>query len=214
MKRMRVNDSHPLLNHCHIFLSQLAMKVLIIDSSPRRDGNISRLLARATATATETGASCRVINLYDKDVRYCVACMMCRTKLFCPIKDDMAEIADAIKEADRIVIGAPCYWANMPGVLKAMFDRLAYLFIAEGKRGFPRPLLKGRKALVISTATTPMPFARLFGQTSGTVKSIHRILKMGGIKTVRSLQIGGTMKHAVGEKEFKSVDRRIKALLR
>lgn len=190
------------------------MKVLILNSSPRHNGNISKMLDRAAETATAKGALCRVINLYDKEIRNCVACMACRTKLSCPVNDDMSEIAEAVKEADRIVIGAPCYWANMPGILKNMFDRLAYIFITEGKHGIPAPLLKHRKALVISTATTPMPFARLFGQTSGTVKSIHRILKMGGMKTVPSIQVGGTMKHSVGVKEFKTVDRRIRTLLR
>ena len=103
------------------------MRVLIINSSPRRKGNISRLLDRAAQGAVSAGADCRVINLYEKDIRQCVACMVCRTKLSCPIPDDMSEIADAVTQADRIVIGAPCYWANMPGVLKTMFDRLALL---------------------------------------------------------------------------------------
>lgn len=140
--------------------------------------------------------------------------MVCRTKLSCPLPDDMPQIADAITSADRIIIGAPCYWANMPGVLKTMFDRLVYLFIAKSKRGLPVPLLKGRKALIISIATTPMPFARLFGQTSGTVKAIRRILRLGGISTIPSLQIGGTMKRNIGEKEFRKLNKKINTLLR
>lgn len=172
------------------------------------------MLRRAVDVVTAAGAECTEINLYDKDIRQCIGCMACRAKLSCPIKDDMSEIARAIKDADRIVIGAPCYWANMPGVLKTMFDRLAYLFIAEGDRSFPKPLLKGRKALVIATATTPMPFARLFGQTSGTVKSIRRILRMGGIKTIPSIQIGGTMKRDVTDSDLRRVDRRMTKLLK
>lgn len=172
------------------------------------------MLACAVETARAAGASCKVINLYDKELRDCVGCMVCRTKLVCPVKDDMPEIAEAITGADRIVIGAPCYWANMPGVLKTMFDRLVYLFIAKSPRGLPVPLLKGRRALVITTATTPMPLARLFGQTSGTVKSIHRILRMGGIKVIPSIQVGGTMKHGVGEKELQRVARRVTRLLK
>ena len=181
------------------------MRVLIVNSSPRRKGNISRLLDRAAQVAVSAGADCRVINLYDMEIRQCVACMVCRTKLSCPIPDDMPEIADAITQADRIVIGAPCYWANMPGVLKTMFDRLVYLFIAKSK---------GRKALIISTATTPMPFARLFGQTSGTVKSIRRILKLGGIKAIPSIQIGGTMDHDISDADLRRVDRRMAKLLK
>lgn len=126
----------------------------------------------------------------------------------------MPQIAEAVTSADRIIIGAPCYWANMPGILKTMFDRLVYLFIAKSKRGLPIPLLKGRKALIITTATTPMPLARLFGQTSGTVKAIRCILRLGGISVVPSLQIGGTMKRDVGDNDFHKLDKKISSLLR
>lgn len=190
------------------------MRVLIINSSPRRDGNISGMLTHAAAVAKDAGAECDVISLYDRDIRPCRGCMACRSALACPIHDDMASIAKAIKSADRIIIGAPCYWANMPGVLKNMFDRLVYIFIADGKHGLPRPLLKGRRALVIATATTPMPFARLFGQTSGTVKSIGRILKMGGIKLIPSLQIGGTRRRDITERDLRHVGRAVGRLLK
>lgn len=190
------------------------MRLLIINSSPRRRGNISRLLDRAAQSATAAGADCQVINLYDKDIRYCLGCMTCRSKLQCPIPDDMPLIADAIKAADRIVIGAPCYWANMPGILKNMFDRLVYLFMTKNKHGIPEPLLRGRKALIVTTATTPMPLARLIGQTSGTVKAIKNILKLGGISTIPSIQIGGTLKHDISDADLLRVDRRIARLLK
>lgn len=140
--------------------------------------------------------------------------MACRSKLSCPIPDDMAHIAEAIRRADRIVIGAPCYWANMPGLLKSMFDRLVYLFIADGKRGLPVALLKGKRAIVITTCTTPMPFARLFGQSSGTVKAIYRILFMGGIRTLSAVPVGGTRKHDITERHLRRVDRAMKRLLK
>lgn len=189
------------------------MKVLIINSSPRRSGNISKMLESASATASDTGCEVSVLNLYDLDIRPCVACMACRKKLCCPtVKDDMPKIEQAIREADAIIFGAPCYWGNMPGVLKTMFDRLVYLFIEKRGR-MPHGLLKGKKALVITTSTTPMPWARLLGQTSGTVKSIHKILKLGGIKVLPSIQVGDTMNRTAGEKELRSVARRVKRLI-
>lgn len=190
------------------------MNVLIINSSPRRNGNISRLLQKATETAAATGATCNVVNLYDKDIRQCKACMVCRKKLLCPIPDDMPAIAEDIKAADRIIIGAPCYWGNMPGILKTMFDRLVYLFIAHGKGPLPVPLLKGRRALIISISNTPMPIARLFGQTSGTVKSIGKILRLGGIKTIPSLQIGGMLRRDITDNHLRQVDKKVKKLLK
>lgn len=190
------------------------MNLLIINSSPRRNGNISNLLAHAASTARSNDLDCTVINLYDKNLHFCKGCMSCRTELKCPIADDMPQITDAIRNADRILIGAPCYWGNMPGILKTMFDRSVYLFIANGKGMVPKPLLKGKKALIISTATTPMPWSRLFGQTSGTVKAISKILKMGGIKVIPSLQIGDTAKHNITERDLSRVDKKLSRLMK
>lgn len=190
------------------------MNLLIINSSPRRNGNISNLLAHAASTAHSNGMDCTVINLYDKNLHYCKGCMSCRTGLKCPIADDMPQITDAIRNADRILIGAPCYWANMPGILKTMFDRSVYLFIANDKGLIPKPLLKNKKALIISTATTPMPWSRLFGQTSGTVKAISKILKMGGIKVIPSLQIGDTANHNITERDLSRVDKKLSRLMK
>lgn len=190
------------------------MNLLIINSSPRRNGIISNLLAHAASIARSNGVDCTIINLYDKNLRYCKGCMSCRTELKCPIADDMTQITDAIRNADRIVIGAPCYWGNMPGILKTMFDRSVYLFIANDKGMVPKPLLKNKKALVISTATTPMPWSRLFGQTSGTVKSISKILKMGGIKVIPSLQIGDTANHNITERDLSTLDKKLSRLMK
>lgn len=171
------------------------------------------MLGRAAETAAKAGADVRVINLYGKNIRHCTGCMACRSKKKCVIDDDINEIASAITSADSIVIGAPCYWGNMPGILKTMFDRLVYIVIADGKGMMPKPLLKGKKALVIAASTTPMPWARLFGQTSGTVKSITKILKLGGVKVMRSIQIGGTVTKSVSENILSKVDKKISKLI-
>lgn len=190
------------------------MRLLIINSSPRRDGNISKLIKRAAETASKAGVDASVVNLSEKDIRTCTGCMICRSKKKCVIDDDISSIADAIKSADRIVIGAPCYWGNMPGSLKTMFDRLVYIFISQGKGLMPIPLLKGKKALLIAASTTPMPWSRLFGQTSGTVKSIAKIMKMGGIKIDGTLQIGDTMRHCVDDGDMKRLDVKVAKLLK
>ena len=59
-----------------------------------------------------------------------------------------------------------------------------------------------------------MPWARLFGQTSATVKSIKRIFNMGGISTIPALQIGGTLKRNIDEKDFRKLNKKISSLLR
>lgn len=190
------------------------MNLLIINASPRRLGNIDTMLEKARETALEQDVNVTYIRLYDKDVRPCIGCMSCRHNRPCPISDDAPEIGSLIQAADRIIIGAPCYWASMPGLLKNLFDRLVYIFIDTSGSKFPRPLLKGKKALIITTATTPMPFARLLGQTSGVVRSVGRILKSSSIRMLPSIQIGGTRNHSVGTKALRKVENRVKRLVK
>ena len=56
------------------------------------------------------------------------------------------EYEKKIQEADALVIGSPCYWGNMNGYLKVLFDRTVYGLIGEGKYGIPAPKHQGKPA--------------------------------------------------------------------
>lgn len=99
-------------------------------------------------------------------------------------RDDAHVLAEAIKQADVLVIGSPVYWGNMPGQLKVFFDRNVPLFeYCEAKpiRYVPRPQLKGKRAYLIVCGGSPWPFNLLPSQSLGTVRSLKTILKAGGI---------------------------------
>lgn len=96
---------------------------------------------------------------------------------------------------DALVIGSPCYWGNMSGQLKILFDRLVYGLMGESPKGFPLPLHKGKKAVIVSTGSTPWPFNIWFNQTRGTVKALREILKWSGFSVQGVLQKGGTKQH-------------------
>ena len=109
-------------------------------------------------------------------------------------------------------VGAPCYWGNMPGQLKIIFDRIVYGMIGEDTRGLPLPLHKGKKAILISTSTTPFPFNILFGQSRGAIKAMREILKWSGFKVVSAIELGGTRQHPAGEKVLNRCRKAIKKL--
>ena len=120
--------------------------------------------------------------------------MACRTKKTCALpKDDAQEIAEQIKQADLLIIGSPTHWGNMSSPLKTLFDRTVYVFMGESHKGIPVPLLKGKKAIIVTTCTTPFPFNLIFSQSRGTVRSINEVLHTAGIKT-DAIQIAGTKK--------------------
>ena len=92
-------------------------------------------------------------------------------------EDDAVRTLDQIKAADAIVIGSPCYWGNLNGHLKMLFDRMVYGMMGETEYGIPIGLHKGKKAVIVSTCTTPYPWNIFFNQTRGVVRALKEILK-------------------------------------
>lgn len=180
------------------------MKILILNSSPRRHGNISKMLELMKQEAEAGGAETIYVRVADLQVRPCIGCMKCReTSQCCLPQDDAQRVLQSIAEADALIIGAPCYWGNLPGELKVLFDRMVYGMMGENSWGLPRPLHKGKRAIIVSTCTTPYPFNILYNQTRGVVKALKEILKWSGFKIVKAIEKGGTWKHPeLTEKEL------------
>ena len=170
-------------------------KVLVINGSPRRKGLISRMLDIMIEEAEFNGCEVDVIRANDLNVRPCMGCMVCRSKNACVLpKDDSVEVLQKLQQADVVVIGAPCYWGNLPGQLKLLFDRMVYGMMRDTAY-FPEPLMKGKKSVLVSTSTTPWPWNILFRQTRGVIRALREILHYSGIKIVKTIERGSTAKH-------------------
>ena len=169
------------------------MKLLVINASPRRSGCVSSMLGIVKTAAEAEGAEVSVIRVADLSVRSCTGCMSCRSKLECVLpEDDAQRVLRLIREADAVVIGTPCYWGNIPGNLKVLFDRMVYGLMGESRRGLPLPLHKGKRAAIIATCSTPWPFNILFRQSRGAVNALREILKWSGFRIVATVEKGGT----------------------
>ena len=172
------------------------MNILLINASPRRGGNIDLMLKAMADEAEEQGANVSMIRTDELSVAACRGCMSCRKTLKCVLPEDGAQLVlDKIRLCDRLVVGAPCYWGNMPGQLKLLFDRIVYGMMGENRLGIPIPLHKGKKAMIVSTCTTLWPFNLWFNQTRGVVRALHEILKYSGFKLVGTIQKAGTKNH-------------------
>ena len=166
------------------------MKVLVLNGSPRKNGNIEKILKEIT-----NGTDCDFINVHDLNFNWCHGCMACRTKGNCILeKDDAHVIAEKIKTADVVVIGSPCYWANMSGKLKMLFDRIVYVLMSESKSGIPVPLNKGKKCIIATACTTPYPFNIIAKQSYGVVREIKEITRYSGFRCIGVIQKAGTKK--------------------
>ncbi len=181
------------------------MKVLLLNASPRRNGNIHQMLSVIREELEDNNATIFYEEVRNLSVRPCVACMKCRSSHNCILPaDDAQRILALITECDAIVVGAPCYWGNMPGQLKVLFDRMVYGMMGENSLAIPVPMHRGKKAVLVSTSSTFWPFNILAKQTRGVINALKEILKWSGFKIVATIEKGGTYKHP----EFTPRDRR------
>ncbi len=102
--------------------------ILIISSSPRKNGNSETLAAAFAKGAAEAGNKVELICLREKQISFCRGCFACAKLGHCVIKDDGVEIAAKIHDADAIVFASPVYYYSVSGQLKTMFDRSTPVF--------------------------------------------------------------------------------------
>lgn len=169
------------------------MKTLIVlNASPRKNGNVSKMADKLCKNYEKKGYSTKIIDITSLNFHYCTGCMSCRSKNKCIFNDDADEIGKLITNADIICVASPVWWGNMPGHLKAIFDRNVFRFMGESALGIPKPLLKGKKGILISACTTPFPFNWICGQTSGLKHSVKEIFKSSGIRLIKVINKAGT----------------------
>lgn len=172
------------------------MKILMLNASPRREGNVGRMLEAVRHEAEACGVVVEVLRVQELSVHPCLGCMKCRSTLRCVLpEDDAQRVLRLLQGCDGVVIGAPCYWGNMPGTLKLLLDRLVYGLMGESRRGVPVGLHRGKRAALLVTGTTPWPFNIWFRQTRGTVRALREVLRWSGFRIVRTLERGGTKHH-------------------
>ena len=167
--------------------------ILILNASPRRHGNISQMVEVMADECRQAGVEVQTVTVQQLDIRPCLGCMKCRTAHKCVLpEDDAQRVLKLIQQADALVIAAPCYWGNIPGTLKLLFDRIVYGMMDESEKGWPLPLHKGKRCVLVSTSTTPWPFNRIMHQSSGAIRAMKEVCRYSGLKTVATVEKGGT----------------------
>ena len=121
------------------------MNLFIINGSPRKKGIISQMLGIMQQEAEQRGDNVQMVYTNDLSIKPCIGCMACRTKEKCVIgEDDSQRVLKMLQEADAIIMGAPCYWGNIPGQMKLLFDRIVYGMMRDTPP-FPRAIDEGQE---------------------------------------------------------------------
>lgn len=102
------------------------MKVLMVNGSPRVNGNTSVALAEMEKVLAAEGIDTETVQIGGKDVRGCIACGHCMRARGCVFDDLVNECAPKLAEADGLVVGAPVYYGSANGSLVSFLDRLFY----------------------------------------------------------------------------------------
>lgn len=102
------------------------LKVLILNGSPRINGNTSLALKEMEQVFHENGVETETVLVGNKDIRGCVACLSCYQTGKCVFNDIMNELAPKFEAADGLVVASPVYYASANATLIACLDRLFY----------------------------------------------------------------------------------------
>ena len=115
------------------------MKVLLINGSPRKNGNTHLALAEIAGALQDEGVDTEIFWLGDKPVRGCIACGACRNRNLgqCVFDDDVCNrLVERFAGADAFVVGSPTYYGQPAGALLAVLQRAFFSAGAQvkGKR--------------------------------------------------------------------------------
>ncbi len=102
------------------------MKVLLINGSPKPNGNTAHALREMADIFAQEGIEAEIIHIGNQDIRGCIACGSCGKTGKCVFDDAVNAIAPKFEAADGIVIGSPVYYAMANATLMAFMQRLFY----------------------------------------------------------------------------------------
>ena len=102
------------------------MKVILLNGSPRKDGNTNMALEEMKKVFDAEGVETEFVHIGNKPISGCTACFACYKLGKCVTDDIVNELAAKLNEADGIVIASPVYYASANGTLTSVLDRLFY----------------------------------------------------------------------------------------
>ena len=102
------------------------MKVLMLNGSPRANGNTALALSQMEQVFAQEGIETEIVQIGHQAVRGCIACGSCFREGKCVFDDVVNELAPKFQEADGLVVATPVYYASANATLIAALDRLFY----------------------------------------------------------------------------------------
>ena len=102
------------------------MNILVLNGSPRPNGNTVAMVEAFAEGTSENGHNITIVSICQKNIAGCLACEYCHTKGNgkCIQKDDMQEVYPVLEEAEMIVLASPVYYHSFTGQLQCAINRI------------------------------------------------------------------------------------------
>ena len=190
------------------------MKILVFHGSPRIEGNTDILLNEAIRGIREGGHDIRVFKLNFMNIKPCQDCGGCEKTGTCIINDDMGEIYDALREADRMILASPIFFFGLSAQSKAMIDRCQSFWCEKYllKKTIPEGPF-GRKGLLLLVGGMKKEIGIQCGEA--TAKAFFRTVSVSEHRTVAFLGVdakGAILDHPTALKDTYEAGKALVAL--
>lgn len=164
------------------------MNIIVLNGSPRKHGNTSRMIEAFREGAESAGHRVSVVDVCRKSIAGCLACEHCHSgdSGSCIQKDDMQDVYRMLDEASMLVLASPIYYHGFSGQLKCAIDRLY-------AKAYPRKPAKLEKAaMILSSGDAAMYDGALFSYQGDFLDFLG--LEDGGIHTAHGRENGSKEK--------------------
>ena len=163
------------------------LKALFVDGGPRKNNNTAQLLQNAMKGATDAGAECSLVRLYELDFKGCRSCFACtlknaKTDGVCAIKDGLRPVLEQARDADIIVIGSPVYFSYPTGETRSFMERLLFANHTYdlGPDGGMHPPIRRKRTAMIYTMNCPEEWMEKYHYTTLLGTSVENLRMIFG----------------------------------
>lgn len=151
-----------------------APRILCVAGSPRRHGNSEQLLDACVAGIERAGGEADRLVVVEEGIAPCLGCNSCSRTGVCRLNDPMQEVYPRIDAADAIVVASPVYFATVPAVLKAFYDRCQPYWARTHRLGQERAPKRPGGLLLARGGGDPFGF----DSAIATTRSVFAVLRI------------------------------------
>lgn len=106
-------------------------KIIIISTSPRKEGNSDLLAEEFRKGAEQAGHEVEYVSLVGKEINFCRGCLACQKTHKCVMQDYAATVCGKMYDTDVVVWATPVYYYSISGQMKTIIDRANPLYGTE-----------------------------------------------------------------------------------